>query len=236
MKVRTLFISDTHIGNEFCNHQKLLTLISEIECEHIYLIGDIIDGWALKRKFKWHSNYNTIFQKILRLSRKGTKVTYLYGNHDDFLEHFDGLNFGDNITVAREINHITIDNRNLLIIHGDQFDGIITNNKWIQKIGAIIYDFSLATNKIFRLFKFSFSKFLKQRAKEAVKYIGNYEETVSNYCKLNGYDGVVTGHIHHPIIKQINDVTYYNTGDWLEPYHNTIIVEHYDGKLELLYL
>jgi len=234
MKVRALFISDTHIGNEHCNHEKILKLLSDIECEYLYIIGDFIDGWALKRRFKWHSNYNTIFQKILRLSRKGTKVFYLTGNHDDFLESFHGLKFGENIIVEREASYTSLKNEKLLVIHGDQFDGIISKNKWIQKIGAIIYDFSLRFNWIFRIFKFSFSKYLKAKAKEAVKYIGFYEETLSKYCKSKGYSGVITGHIHCAADKKINEIRYLNCGDFVES--DTAIIETQDGNFKLLYL
>jgi len=234
MKVRTLFISDVHMGTGHCNHEKLLKLLSEVECEYLYLVGDIVDGWALQRRFKWHNNYNTIIQKILRMSRKGTQVVYLYGNHDDFLQSFDNFNFGENIVIKREIGHITAKNQKLLILHGDQFDGIVSNHRWIQHIGAAIYDISLSLNVFFKIFKFSLSKFLKNKAKEAVNYIGSYENVVANYCKLNCYDGIVCGHIHVPIIKTIQNIEYYNIGDMLE--HNTVLVETLEGDIKLLQL
>jgi UDP-2,3-diacylglucosamine pyrophosphatase LpxH len=232
MKVRSLFISDCHLGSDHCNHEKLLKLLSEVECEYLYIVGDFIDGWLLSRKFKWNSNYNTILQKILRMSRKGTQVYYIWGNHDDFVETFNGFNFGDNIHVVRETCHTTLNNEKILIIHGDQFDGLVTKNKWIQHVGAIIYDYSLVVNKLFRIFKFSFSNFLKQKAKEAVKYISNYETTVVNYCRNSGYDSILCGHIHKPEITTIEGVKYYNTGDWVES--NTFIIETTDGDIQLL--
>lgn len=232
MKVRSLFLSDVHLGGDYCNHEKLLELISVIECDNLYIVGDFIDGWALKRRMKWHSNYNTIIQKILRMSRKGVNVVYLWGNHDDFLEPFDGVHFGSNVTIVRETVHTTLKNERILILHGDQFDGIVTKNKWIQKIGAVIYDYSLHLNKLFRVFKFSFSNFLKQKAKEAVKYISSYEDTMSRYCINNGYDSVLCGHIHKPELKSIDGVNYYNTGDWVE--NNTFIVETLNGEIKLL--
>jgi len=232
MKVRALFISDCHIGSDYCNHEKLLKLLSHIECEYLYIVGDFIDGWLLSRKFKWHSNYNTILQKILRLSRKGTKVYYIWGNHDDFVEPFTGVHFGDNIEVIRETIHVTLKKEKMVILHGDQFDGIITKNKWIQYIGAIIYDYSLAVNKLFRIFKFSFSNFLKQKAKKAVKYICNYETTVANYCRTNNCDSILCGHIHKPNIIDMNGIRYYNTGDWVES--NTFIIETTEGNIQLL--
>jgi len=231
MKVRTLFISDCHLGGEYCNHEKLLRLISEIECENLYIVGDFIDGWALTRKFRWHKNYNTILQKVLRMSRKGTNVVYIWGNHDDFIEPFTEVYFGDNIHVCRETSYITLKGEKILVIHGDQFDGIVTKNKWIQHIGSIIYDYSLAINKLFRVFKFSFSNFLKQKAKEAVKYIANYEKSVADYCKINGYNSVLCGHIHKPEIRLIDGIQYINTGDWVES--NSFVVETLDGNIEL---
>jgi len=232
MKVRALFISDCHIGSDYCNHEKLLKLLSEIECEYLYIVGDFIDGWILSRKFKWNNNYNTILQKILRMSRKGTQVYYVWGNHDDFIEPFTGMYFGENVQVVRETSHVTLNNEKILIIHGDQFDGIVTKNKWIQHIGSVIYDYSLAVNKLFRVFKFSFSNFLKQKAKEAVKYISNYEQTVVNYCKNSNHDSILCGHIHKPECNFIDGINYYNTGDWIE--NNTFIVETTDGKIELI--
>lgn len=231
MKVRTLFISDCHLGTDHCNHDKILRLVSEIECENLYIVGDFIDGWELSRKFKWHKNYNTIIQKILRMSRKGTNIVYVWGNHDDFIEPFTEIHLGDNIHICREATYNTLSGERILVIHGDQFDGIITKNKWIQRIGSRIYDYSLAINKIFRIFKFSFSNFLKRKAKEAVKYIANYENSVAEYCKINGYDSVLCGHIHKPEIRTIVDIKYYNTGDWVES--NTFIVETLDGNMEL---
>lgn len=232
MKVRALFISDCHIGSDHSNHEKILKLLSNIECEYLYIVGDFIDGWLLNRKFKWHNNYNTILQKILRMSRKGTRVYYVWGNHDDFVESFTGFHFGENIEVIREIVHVTNKNEKILILHGDQFDGIITKNKWIQHVGAIIYDYSLAVNKLFRFFKFSFSNFLKQKTKEAIKYIGNYETTVVNYCKSNNCESILCGHIHKPNQEKINGINYYNTGDWVES--NTFIIETLEGDIKLL--
>ena len=232
MKVRSLFISDCHLGSDYCNHDKLVKLLSDVECEYLYIVGDFIDGWQLSRKFKWNNNYNTILQKILRMSRKGTQVYYIWGNHDDFVEPFTGIYFGENVKVVREISHTTLKNEKILILHGDQFDGIVTKNKWIQHVGSVIYDYSLAVNKLFRIFKFSFSNFLKQKAKEAVKYISSYETTVVNYCKTSSNDSILCGHIHKPEITTIDGVKYYNTGDWIE--NNTFIVENNDGEMQLI--
>ena len=233
MKVRSLFISDCHIGSQHCQHEKLLNLISNVECEYLYLVGDIIDGWALQKRIKWEKNYNVFFQKVLRLSRKGTIINYCVGNHDAFLNSFCGSSFGG-INIVKEVVHSSLSGKEFLVVHGDQFDGLIANAKWIQKIGSIIYDFSLIANKILTIFKFSLSNFLKQKAKSAVKYIANYENAVIEYCKKYSYDGIICGHLHCPVIKKIEDVEYLNIGDFTE--NNTAIVEELDGEIRLIHL
>lgn len=232
MKIRSLFISDCHLGCDHCNAEKILHLISLTECNYLYIVGDFVDGWALKRKFKWKNEYNTILQKILRMSRKGVNVKYLWGNHDDFMEPFNLHSFGNNFLISREAYHETLKGEKIIIIHGDQFDGIISKNKWLQKIGAVLYEYSLILNKIFRFFKFSLSNFLKQKAKEAVKYINNYEKAVVEYCKKRNCKIILCGHIHKAEDKVIEGVRYINTGDWVES--NTFVIETLEGKLVLM--
>ena len=157
MKVKSLFISDCHLGNDFCNHQELLDLLKNIEADNIFIIGDFFDGWSLKRKFKWHNNYNTIIQKLLRMSRKGSEIYIIYGNHDDFLESFNEYSFG-NIHIKRSHIYSSINNGDLLLIHGDQFDGLISKHKFLVKLGSVIYDYSIALNYSLRFLKFSFSQ------------------------------------------------------------------------------
>lgn len=234
LEVRALFISDVHLGSEFCNHQKVLDLVSNLKCQYLFIVGDFIDGWILKRKFRWKNNYNTIFQKILRLSRRGTSVVYITGNHDDFLHQFNDINLGEKILITRESNYTSFLNHKYLLIHGDQFDGIITNSKWVQKIGAIIYEVSLSFNWLFRKFHFSLSGFLKKKAKEAVKYIASYENSVAEYCKNNNYYGIITGHIHCPADKKIDGIHYLNCGDFIE--NNTAIIETLEGEFKIIYL
>lgn len=232
MKVRSLFISDCHLGCDHVNSDKLLNLISSIECKYLYINGDFIDGWALKRRFRWKNEYNTILQKILRMSRKGVNVTYLWGNHDDFMQPFDAHYFGNNFFISREAVHETLTGEKIIIMHGDQFDGIISKSKWLQKIGSVLYEYSLVLNKVFRYFKFSLSNFLKQKAKEAVKYIGSYENAVVNYCNKKNYKTIICGHIHKAEDKMMQNVRYINTGDWVES--NTFVVETLEGKLKLI--
>jgi UDP-2,3-diacylglucosamine pyrophosphatase LpxH len=170
------------------------------------------------------------------MSRKGTQVYYVWGNHDDFIEPFTDMYFGDNIQVVRETSHTTLKNERILIIHGDQFDGLVTKNKWIQHIGAVIYDYSLAVNKLFRVFKFSFSNFLKQKAKEAVKYIGNYEATVVHYCKNSVHDSILCGHIHKPECTVIDGINYYNCGSFIVGENSSYIIETLEGEIKLIKL
>lgn len=233
MKVRSLFISDCHLGSEYSNHTVLLDLLRRVECDYIYLVGDFIDGWLLKNNFKWHQNYNIIIQKLLKHSRKGTKVIYVWGNHDDFLSSFNGYMLGD-IKICRSVYHTTNKGKEYLIIHGDQFDGIVTKHKWLQKVGARFYELSLYMNKITRLFKFSFSKLLKSKAKEAVKYISNYETAVINFVKSKECHGVITGHIHSPADYIKDNVHYLNCGDFIES--NTFVVESLEGDIKLIEL
>lgn len=231
-KVRALFISDVHLGSEHCNYSALLNVIKDIECEYIYLVGDFIDGWLLRKNFRWKQEYNTIIQKLLKQARHGTKIIYVWGNHDDFLNSFNGTFLGENIKICRSTEHVTLRGKRLCIIHGDVFDGLLTKYKWIQKAGAIFYELSLKMNKFFRLFKFSFSKFLKARAKRAVNYISNYEDAVINHAKRNKCTGIITGHIHKANLYTKDGILYGNCGDFIES--NTYIVEDVSGEIKLL--
>jgi UDP-2,3-diacylglucosamine pyrophosphatase LpxH len=234
MKVRALFLSDCHLGSEHSNYLHLLDIISNIECENIYLVGDFIDGWLLKNKFRWKQEYNTIIQKLLRHSRKGTTVHYIWGNHDDFLQHFDNYLLGENIIIKRQTEHITAKGKRYIVIHGDQFDGVICKHKWMQIIGAYFYEISLFLNKFTRYFKFSFSKFLKNKAKEAVKFVAKYEDTIIDYAKRSQCKGIITGHIHKPESYTKNNIHYVNCGDFVES--NTYVIETLEGDIELRHI
>lgn len=239
LKYRTIFISDFHLGSKGCQSSMLLDFLRNTRSDYLYLVGDIIDGWRLKNKWFWPQEHNDVVQKILRKARHGTKVYYVSGNHDELVRKFVPINLGE-VNIVNETIHITADNKKLLILHGDKFDAIIRVAPWLAHLGDYAYDFALWTNVTLNKIRkrlgykyWSLSKFLKLKVKKAVSYINRYEEVVANYAYKKNMDGVVCGHIHHASDKIIGDVHYYNDGDWVE--NCSALVEHFDGKLELIY-
>ena len=239
LKYRTIFISDFHLGSKGCQSSMLLDFLRNTRSDYLYLVGDIIDGWRLKNKWFWPQEHNDVVQKILRKARHGTKVYYVSGNHDELVRKFVPINLGE-VNIVNETIHITADNKKLLILHGDKFDAIIRVAPWLAHLGDYAYDFALwinvTLNKIRKTLGYkywSLSKFLKLKVKKAVSYINRYEEVVANYAFKKNMNGVVCGHIHHASDRIIGDVHYYNDGDWVE--NCSALVEHFDGKLELIY-
>jgi UDP-2,3-diacylglucosamine pyrophosphatase LpxH len=238
MHFRTIWISDIHLGTTGCQADLLLEFLKHTESKELYLVGDIIDGWQLARRWYWHRSHNDVVQKILRKARKGTRVTYVAGNHDEFARHFLGLAFGD-IDIVDEAVHTTATGKRLLIIHGDQFDAVVQCAKWLAHLGDMLYGISLemnrALNRIRRAFGlryWSLSQYLKHRVKNAVSYINAFEEAVAREAKRRQLDGVVCGHIHRPEIRDIDGITYCNDGDWVESL--SALVETTDGELRLI--
>ena len=239
LKYRTIFISDLHLGSKGCQSSMLLDFLRNTRSDYLYLVGDIIDGWRLKNKWFWPQEHNDVVQKILRKARHGTKVYYVSGNHDELVRKFVPINLGE-VNIVNETIHITADNKKLLILHGDKFDAIIRVAPWLAHLGDYAYDFALWTNVTLNKIRkrlgykyWSLSKFLKLKVKKAVSYINRYEEVVANYAFKKNMNGVVCGHIHHVSDKIIGDIHYYNDGDWVE--NCSALVEHFDGKLELIY-
>lgn len=236
--VRTLFLSDVHLGTKGCQPEQLLDLLRRCDAETIYLVGDIVDGWRLKAGWYWPQLHNDVVQKLLRKVRKGTRLVYVPGNHDEFLRDYVGSNFGG-IEVVEEALHVTADGRRVHVLHGDKFDVVIANARWLAHLGDSAYDFAiwLSTHisrirRRFGLPYWSFSAWSKQKVKKAVSFIGAFEEAVAAEALRHGADAVVCGHIHHPAMKRIDGVLYINTGDWVESC--SAVVEHHDGRLELL--
>lgn len=236
--VRTLFISDTHLGTRGCQAAALLNFLKSYEAECIYLIGDIIDGWRLRAVWHWPQLHNDIVQKLLRQVRKGARLIYVPGNHDEFLRDYIGNNFGG-IEILEEAIHETVDGRRILILHGDKFDTVVRNAKWLAHLGDWAYDVAIYLNRHigffcrhFGLRPWSFSAYAKQKVKSAVNFIGAFEEAVAAEAARLDVDAVMCGHIHQPVIRHIGKVQYLNTGDWVESC--SAIVEHHDGRLELL--
>lgn len=244
--VKTLFLSDVHLGSRHAQTSALLEFLSQIKeqspPERLYIIGDFIDGWKLRRKWYWNDESNLIIRKILSLVRCGTEVFYVAGNHDDFLRHFMHeyklLEFGS-ITVGNEFVHETVDGRQLLVLHGDQFDLVTRYARWLSVLGDVGYEFLLKMNRyvnaVRRLFthkRWSLSKAVKANVKRAVNFVGDFEKYLTAYAREKRCDGCVCGHIHTPEMKLWDDgFLYCNTGDWVESC--TAIIEDGAGKLSL---
>ena len=239
MHYRTVFISDIHLGTPGCQADALLEFLKRDTCDQLYLVGDIIDGWALRRRWYWPQSHNDVIQKLLRKARKGCRVIYVPGNHDEFARQFVNHHFGG-IEVLEEAVHVTADGRKLWIIHGDYFDAVIRCAKWLAYLGDHAYELALKLNRYLNncrtrlgLPYWSLSAYLKMRVKKALNYVSDFERAVAHEAQRRGYQGVVCGHIHHAEIRDIDGVTYCNDGDWVESL--TALVEHEDGRFELLY-
>ncbi|QKV17373.1 UDP-2,3-diacylglucosamine diphosphatase [Oricola thermophila] len=237
-KFRTLFLSDIHLGTRGCRADMLLDFLREHDAEKIYLVGDIFDGWRLKRGWYWPQVHNDVVQKLLRKGRKGAEIVYVPGNHDEVMRQFPGTHFGGIEVKNRDI-HETADGRKLLVIHGDQFDMVVVNAKWLAHVGDVAYTIALAVNFWFNRLRrlwggqyWSLSRWAKLRVKQAVNFIGAYETILVSEAAKAGVDGVVCGHIHHAALTEMNGITYVNTGDWVESC--TAIVEEHDGTLRLI--
>ncbi|MEI6558688.1 MAG: UDP-2,3-diacylglucosamine diphosphatase [Rhodospirillaceae bacterium] len=236
---RTIWISDVHLGMQGSKADVLLEFLKQTESETLYLVGDIVDGWRLKRKWHWPQSHNDVVQKILRKARKGTKVWYIPGNHDEAAREYIGTQFGG-VTVVEEAIHETADGRRLLVIHGDRFDAVVKYAKWLALVGDHVYVMLLHINGwvnfVRRRLGFSYwsvSAYLKQKAKSAVEYIGNYEVALAEEARRREVDGVICGHIHTAEIRNMEGILYCNDGDWVESC--TALVEHASGELEILY-
>ncbi len=239
MHFRTIWISDIHLGTTGCQAGFLLEFLKHTESDELYLVGDIIDGWQLKRKWYWHRQHNDVVQKVLRKARKGTKVTFVAGNHDEFARQFLGLAFGD-IEIVDEAVHVTAQGKRFLILHGDQFDAVVQCAKWLAHLGDWLYGIALDMNRWLNAIRkrfgkpyWSLSQYLKHRVKNAVSYINMFEEAVAHEAKKRGMDGVVCGHIHRPEMRDIDGITYCNDGDWVESL--SALVETETGELKIIY-
>jgi UDP-2,3-diacylglucosamine pyrophosphatase LpxH len=236
---RSVWISDIHLGTKHARVGELLDFLRMVDCKYLYLVGDFIDGWELKFRWFWREDYNTLIQKLLRKSRKNTKVIYISGNHDEFIEQFVGMRFGT-VTMAREVMHTAADGKKYLVIHGHQADGLTHFNHLLEKLGSHLYnwilDFNLYFNRARRAMGFgywSLAAFLKFKAKSAVKFVTEYEKTLATMARSHEADGVICGHIHRAEIKTIDGIQYFNSGDWVESC--TALIEDFDGKIKLVH-
>ena len=238
-KVRALFLSDIHLGSRACHAEKLLSFIKDYDCEYIFLIGDIVDFWAMSRSVYWPAAHNTVVQKILRKARHDVKVFLIPGNHDEALREYVDSSFGG-ITVVRDYIHIAADGRRYILLHGDEYDQVTTYHRWVSILGDVSYHLLLRLNRVLSLIRrklavsghWSLADYAKRNVLRAVSFISDFENSVVHNVKRLGLDGVICGHIHTPTIKRIDGLTYINCGDWVDSC--SAIVEHYDGRMQLV--
>jgi UDP-2,3-diacylglucosamine pyrophosphatase LpxH len=237
-RYRSIWISDIHLGTRGCQTELLLDFLKNTDCEYLYLVGDIVDGWRLKRSWYWPQSHNDVVQKVLRKVRKGTKVFYIPGNHDEVFRDFVGMQFGG-VAVAEDAVHVGADGRRFLVIHGDRFDVVVMHAKWLAYLGDTAYGLLLGLNTWLNLARrrlgftyWSLSAFLKHKVKNAVEYIGNYEAALAEEARRRGVDGVICGHIHSAAMRDLGGILYCNDGDWVESC--TALVEHDSGEMEIV--
>jgi UDP-2,3-diacylglucosamine pyrophosphatase LpxH len=238
-RYRTIWISDIHLGTRGCNAELLIDFLDSTDSETMYLVGDIIDGWRLKKKFYWPASHNDIVWRILKRAHRGTRIVYIPGNHDEMFRQFAGLHFGG-VEIRRAAFHQTADGRTLMVLHGDEFDAIMLAHRWLAFAGDAAYHVLMEANRWVNAVRtrlglpyWSLSKTAKHKVKNAVEFISRYEEVVARAAAERKVDGVVCGHIHTAEIRDFDGVAYYNDGDWVEGC--TALVEHFDGRMEILH-
>jgi UDP-2,3-diacylglucosamine pyrophosphatase LpxH len=236
---RAVFISDVHLGTAGCQAAALLDFLRHHPSDTLFLVGDIVDGWQLRRRWFWPQAHNDVVQKLLRRARKGCRVVFVPGNHDEFARQFDGHDFGG-IEVRNESVHTTADGRRLWVVHGDHFDGVIQCAKWLAYVGDNLYEFTLRLNRHLNSLRarlglphWSLSQYLKHKVKSALNYVTDFERAVAAEARQRGFDGVVCGHIHRAEMRSIDGTLYCNDGDWVESL--TALVEQRDGTLALVH-
>ncbi len=235
--VRSVFISDVHLGSRGCNAAALLSFLREVQTDNLYLVGDIVDLWSLRKSFYWPQEHNNVLRTILGKAKHGTRVIFVPGNHDEDFREFAGSMFG-NLEIVRDCIHTTAAGERLLVLHGDEFDSVVKCSRWLALLGSHAYDFSIEMNRHFnrirRFFGYeywSLANYLKHKVKNAVNYISSFEQAVAHEVRRRGVDGVVCGHIHRAEISRIDGVLYCNDGDWVESC--TALVEDRNGRLAI---
>ena len=237
-RFRTLFISDVHLGTRGCQAGQLLDFLKVNDADTIYLVGDIVDGWALKANWYWPQAHNDVVQKLLRKGRKGARIIYVPGNHDEFLRDYYGTHFGG-IEVVETAIHESASGQRFLVIHGDIFDLVVQHARWLAHLGDKAYDLAIRLNRLVNLARrrlgvpyWSLSQWAKLKVKNAVNYIGAFEQTLAGEARRLGVDGVICGHIHCAAIRDEHGIRYMNCGDWVESC--TVLAEHDDGRFEII--
>ena len=238
-QVRAIFLSDIHLGTRGCQAERLLDFLRHHESEYLFLVGDIVDFWAMSRGIHWTSTQNTVVQKVLRRARKGTQVIFVPGNHDEALREYCGTTFGD-IRVEYDYIHQTADGRRFLLVHGDEYDQVTRHHRWVAVLGDVAYNLLVRINNgLSRIRRrlgvsgyWSLAGYAKRKVKTAVNFIFDFEDSVMHGAREKGVDGVICGHIHWATIREVDGLTYVNCGDWVDSC--TAIIEHFDGRLELV--
>ncbi len=237
-RFRALFISDVHLGSRGCQADLFLNFLRDHDADVIYLVGDIVDGWRMRSSWFWPQAHNDVVQKLLRKARKGARIIYIPGNHDEFLRDYYGTHFGG-IEVSESATHEAADGKKFLVLHGDVFDVVVCHARWLAYLGDWAYDFAIFANRHFNFFRrklgfpyWSLSKWAKQKVKNAVNFIGEFEQAVALEARKQNVEGVICGHIHHAAIHDLYGTRYMNCGDWVESC--TALAEHFDGTFELL--
>ncbi len=237
-RYRSIWISDVHLGTRGCKAEFLLDFLRRTDSEFLYLVGDIVDGWRLRKSWYWAQSHNDVIQKILRKARKGTRVFYIPGNHDEWLRNWVDLQLGG-VELVQDALHVTADGRRLLVLHGDDFDGVVRYAKWLALLGDGAYEISLRLNHYYNLVRrrlgypyWSLSAYLKSKVKNAVQFVSDYADAIVAEARRREVDGVVCGHIHQAEIRTIGGILYCNDGDWVESC--SALVEHFDGRLEVV--
>jgi UDP-2,3-diacylglucosamine pyrophosphatase LpxH len=237
--VRSIFLSDIHLGTRACQAERLLSFLRHYESQHLYLVGDIVDFWAMSRGIHWSRPQNTVIQKFLKRARHGTKVIFVPGNHDEVLREYVGTSFGD-IELVQEHVHVAADGRRYAVLHGDEFDQVTRHHRWVAVLGDVAYNLLVRLNTWLSLARrtlgisgyWSLAGYAKRKVKSAVGFIYDFEDSVMHAVRDRGLDGVICGHIHSAAIRNVGGLTYINCGDWVDSC--TAIVEHYDGRMELI--
>jgi len=238
IRLRTVFISDIHLGFKGCSADQLLDFLHHVEMDTLFLVGDIIDVWSMKKTMYWPQAHNNVLRTLLGKAKRGTKIIFVPGNHDEVFREFDGSVFG-NLEIHNEYLYTGANGRKMLVLHGDEFDSVVKCSPWLAKLGSDLYDILLAANPYINWFRrkldlphWSLSAYLKNKAKKAVQYIGSFEDAVAQAARKRGVDTVVCGHIHRAEMRDIHGVLYCNDGDWVESC--TSLVEDLNGQLRLI--
>ncbi len=237
-RFRSIFLSDTHLGTGSARAEDLAFFLKRVSCDHLYLVGDIIDMWWLRHRWRWPASHSTVVRRLLKLSSRGVRITYVPGNHDDAARPYAGLEFGG-IRVELAARHETADGRSFLVCHGDHYDLVVRTRPWLGMIGSAGYEALLRANRLWNAGRrvvglpyHSLAGAVKQRVKHACMYVSRFEDELLAEARRGDCDGVICGHIHKPELRVAGDLTYANCGDWVESC--TALVEHDDGRLELL--